>query len=131
MKPKKSVLVAVTVPLILSCQVFGEEADCVNKAHTSAELRQCGNKIVPPLEVAVSNEFQRLTEKYHDNAEMFEMLRITRNTWYNYRNVECNFEGAATAGGQTSKALPVEGNRAVLSCAVRLLKEMLSTLERL
>ena len=118
---------AIIVLSILFCTnsfAFEYDTNCIDNAKTNHEVEKCGNKIVPSMEMSIKEKFNRLDKKYYDNKEMKELLRLTKQSWINYKNLLCNFEGAVVAGGQTSGILPLEANKAYLKCAIKLLEEM-------
>lgn len=101
---------------------------CIEESKTIVEIRMCGNKLVPPLEKKVEKEFNRLSKKYKDSPDMQTMIRLTKNSWDNYRNLICVFEESASRGEDTRLPFSLEANRAKVSCLVRTLKEMESVL---
>jgi len=119
------IITAIALALIVGKNnVLAQETTCIDQAKTNIEVNKCGDQLVTPREAKVDNEFNRLSDKFKNNNGMQEMLRLSKQSWNNYRNIICNLEGAAAAGGQTSKPLPVEANKAFLRCVVRTLEEM-------
>lgn len=111
--------------------IYAQDIACIDNAQNNNDVDECGNQIVIPKEAKVEKEFNRLFEKYKNNDEMRELLRFTKQSWNNYRNILCNFVGAAVAGGQTKGRLPVEANKEYLRCAIKALEEMESILNKL
>ena len=112
-------------------EVIAQDASCVEAAKTIDDVVNCGNVVVPAIEERINKEFNRIAEKYKNNDEMQTMIRLTKDSWSNYRNIQCNFEGDSAADGQTRGALPVKGQKAFLGCVVRTLHQMESALSKL
>ena len=125
------ILVLLGVGFLCSPAAFSQEPDCFASAGTNQEMNRCGEVVIFPLEKKVSAEFIRLEQKYSANEEMLEILRLAKNNWNGYRNVQCMFEGAASAGGRTLKPLPIEANREFMRCVTRTLNEMYAALSKL
>lgn len=115
---------------LLSTLAYAQDTSCLEKSLTDAEANSCGRLLIYPLEKQVKSEFQRLAEKYKGNDPMQETLRSTRQNWDTYRNTQCVFEGMAAAGGQSTKPLPLEANKAFLRCVHRTLVEMQAALSK-
>jgi uncharacterized protein YecT (DUF1311 family) len=107
---------------------FAQDVSCFERAQTNIEVDKCGSQLINPAEKQVDGEFERLAEKYKRNDQMREMLGHTRQSWDAYRNVQCMFEGMASAGGQTVRPMPVEANKVFLKCIARTLSEMQAAL---
>ncbi len=125
MKYTSLILLFVTLVMPFGCSsILAQDAICIDNAQNNNEVDECGNKIVFRKEAEVEKEFNRLFEKYKSNDEMKELILLTKQGWNNYRNLLCNFAGAAAAGGQTKGRLPVEANKEYLRCVIRTLDEM-------
>jgi len=106
--------------------VFAHDTTCIDNATTNKGVDQCGDFIVPLKEKKIEEEFNRLFEKYKDNDDMKALIKLTKRSWENYRNMLCNFVGAAAAGGLISehRGLPIEANKEYLKCVIHTLDEM-------
>ena len=109
---------------------FAQDTACIENARTNKEVDECGNHLVPPKEMRIEREFNRLLKKYDNNEKMQWYISFTERTWNDYSNVLCNFEGAAAAKGQTKGQLPVEANKVFLKCIIREFDEIESVLNK-
>ncbi len=109
---------------------FAQDTACIDNARTNKEVNKCDDQLVPPKEMRIEREFNRLLKKYDNNKRMKEFILLTKNTWEDYFNILCNFEGAAAAKGQTKGILPVEAKKIYLECFIRELDEIESVLNK-
>ena len=101
---------AIALLASLACSpTFAQDLACIDKAQTNAD-------------------FKRIAGKYKGNEKMQETIRKTKQSWEDYRNNQCLFEGTAASGGQTGKPLSLDANKVFLRCAVRTLTEMQAAL---
>jgi uncharacterized protein YecT (DUF1311 family) len=127
---RRSALIALSL-CFCATEVVAESNSCLDKATTTDDVMNCGNVLVPPIEDKINKEFTRIGDKYQNNDEMKTMLRLTKESWNNYRNIQCNLEGAAASDGQTKGVLPVKGQKTFQACVVRTLQQMESALSKL
>ena len=118
------------LPSIDISPAFAQDTACIDNARTNKEVDECGNQLVPPKELRVEREFDRLLKKYNNDKRMKESILLTERTWKTYFNILCNFEGAAAAKGQTRGQLPVEANKIFLKCIIREFDEIESVLNK-
>lgn len=113
---------------ILCANSFACDISCIETAKTNKDLDECGNQIVPIKEAKIEHDFNTLFGKYKNNDEMKIVLKYTKQSWEGYKNLLCNCEGAAAAGGQVKGILPFEANKEYLKCVIRTLERMNATL---
>ena len=127
------IFILIFVLYLLSIDIspaFAQDTACIDNARTNKEVDECGNQLVPPKEMGIEREFNRLLKKYDNNKRMKEYILLTKRTWENYFNILCNFEGAAAAKGQTRGKLPIEANKVFLKCVIREIDEIESVLNK-
>jgi len=129
MKNFKLILVLCLLSIDIS-PAFAQDTTCIDNARTNKEVDECGNQLVPPKELRIEREFDRLLKKYDNDKRMKEYILITKRSWNNHFNILCNFEGAAAAKGQTKGQLPVEANKVYLKCFIREFDEIESVLKK-
>ncbi len=111
--------------------VYAQETLCIDYAKTNAEVDKCGNQLVPPREDKVNGTFEGLSRKFKEKDVVQTMIRLSRQSWNNYRNIQCNLEEAITARGQYDGELPLAAKKAFQRCVIRTLDEMQSALDKL
>ena len=120
---------AIALLASLACSpTFAQDLACIDKAQTNADAEKCGALLITPNEKKVDAEFKRIAGKYKGNEKMQETIRKTKQSWEDYRNNQCLFEGTAASGGQTGKPLSLDANKVFPRCAVRTLTEMQAAL---
>lgn len=130
MKPSRILSLLALLAAFSCSSVWAQDTACIDKAQTNADAEKCGNLLITPTEQKVDAEFRRVTAKYKGNEKMQQLLRTTKQSWSDYRNNLCLFEGTAASGGQSGKPLTLEANKVFLRCSVRTLIEMQTALAR-
>jgi uncharacterized protein YecT (DUF1311 family) len=120
---------AIALFATLACStLFAQDLSCIDKAQSNGDAEKCGSLLITPAEKKVDAEFKRISAKYKGNEKMQEIIRNTKQSWNDYRNNQCMFEGTAASGGQSGKPISLEANKVFLKCAVRTLTEMQTAL---
>lgn len=106
---------------------------CIDDAADRGQLEACALKLLAKKQAATDAEYARLARAHAGNDEMLEVLRVARESYQGYINMQCIFEGAATAGTTGKKEIRASlgAQKAFYRCIDRVADDAYAGLERL
>jgi uncharacterized protein YecT (DUF1311 family) len=96
-RARSSLLLVATMLLACAAAPAARAADC--GSGSQAEMNDCYGKAYKTSDAELNSLYRKITAQLKDDKDTTKLLVTAQKAWLAYRDAECNFTTAGSAGG--------------------------------